>query len=504
MGAELMAQNPEITDRGTRHGKDMQSRDRNNSPPNSGATSQTMPTDRNPRSQHISSFFGALTTRVRENLPLIAFITSLTILAYAWGATTAYFRLFPHNVVGKSFRETQDFLKHWKNDLGLEPTRYLVEARGPTRHPGGMQPNEAMPGLRVVAGYFHNQPSQNGAILVDEQGTELHFWPIDHETIAASVEGAFADARNGFLHGFDVLADGSVIVSFDDANVLARLDACGEVIWGITGGYHHALSLAGDGTLWTVGGPGSELKPTAISRVNPEDGTVLETTNFDHDVLGGIGRGVFFIRTEDDPFGPRWLPDPFHLNDVEILDESIADAFPLFEAGDIMLSMRSLNLIVVIDADSMRIKWWQHGPWHRQHDPDFLPNGKISVFDNNMHEDASRIIEIDPVTRETEVVFEGSAQLPFYTWIRGKHQHLDNGNILIVESSAGRVLEVDRSGRLVWEYQNRFDEDQNLLVSNAIWIPRNFFEPDALKCNDATADVPASALESPTAPKEDG
>lgn len=163
-----MAQNPEITDRGTRHSKDMWSGDRNSLPKNEGATDQTTFTDRHPRHQQNASFSGKLLTRARRNLPFVAFVVSLVILTYGWVDATVYLRLFPYSLAGQSFREVQDFLKHWQNDLGLEPTRYLVEARGPTRHPGGIQPDKAMTGLRVVAGYFHNQPSENGAILVDE------------------------------------------------------------------------------------------------------------------------------------------------------------------------------------------------------------------------------------------------------------------------------------------------------------------------------------------------
>jgi hypothetical protein len=216
---------------------------------------------------------------------------------------------------------------------------------------------------------------------------------------------------------------------------------------------------------------------------------LLRVIDFDDSLLARMGKGVFFIRRLEDAPEPDWLPDPLHLNDAEVLDARMADAFPLFEAGDIMLSLRSLNLVVVVDAEDLHVKWWQHGPWHRQHDPDFLPNGRISVFANNMNGDASRIIEIDPVTRKAEVIFEGSPRVPFYTARRGNHQRLDNGNILIAEAEAGRVLEVDRRGRLAWEYQNRHTDGRNLLVSNAIWVPRDFFERGALRCGDSTAEA---------------
>lgn len=142
-----------------------------------------------------------------------------------------------------------------------------------------------------------------------------------------------------------------------------------------------------------------------------------------------------------------------------------------------MISLRSLNMIAVIGGEDLKLKWYQHGPWHRQHDPDFLPDGTISVFDNNMHGPSSRIIKIDPVTRRHEIVFAGSDEIPFYTWIRGNHEHLPDGNILMTEPQGGRAFEVDAAGNLVWEYRNVFDAQRNLLIGKAMTLPSDYFEP---------------------------
>ena len=41
----------------------------------------------------------------------------------------------------------------------------------------------------------------------------------------------------------------------------------------------------------------------------------------------------------------------------------------------------------------------------------------------------------------------------------GSQQALDNGNILITESLRGRIFEITRSGRVVWEYLNPAEVD---------------------------------------------
>ena len=266
---------------------------------------------------------------VKRRLPFLAFLASFAVLAYGWGAATVHFGLFPYPEFWQSYTEVKDFLQYWKNDLGIEPTRYLVEARKPTGHEAAARDYRAAYGLRVVPGYFHDRATATGAILLDEEGSEIHFWPIDYQAIAASVGEDFPHARHNFLHGFEALPDGSTVVSFDNGGVLARLDACGTVIWAIAGGYHHAVSRDGDGMLWAVGGPGSDLYANAISKINPDDGRLLRTIRFDDGLLARMSKGVFYIRRLEDAPEPTWLSDPLHLNDVDVLHESMADAFPL-------------------------------------------------------------------------------------------------------------------------------------------------------------------------------
>src|SRR5690606_39813819 len=94
--------------------------------------------------------------------------------------------------------------------------------------------------------------------------------------------------------------------------------------------------------------------------------------------------------------GVTLLHDPFHPNDAEPLRADMADAFPMFEAGDVLLSMRELNLITVVDIETGKMKWWRYGPWFKQHDPDFQPDGRITVLDNATGTGASRVLAIRP------------------------------------------------------------------------------------------------------------
>lgn len=67
---------------------------------------------------------------------------------------------------------------------------------------------------------------------------------------------------------------------------------------------------------------------------------------------------------------------------------------------------------------------------------------------------SSRVIEVDPVTQRIHWEYAGSDAEPFFSYWRSSQQRLPNGNTLIVESATGRVFEVTRDRRIVWEYVN--------------------------------------------------
>uniref|UniRef100_UPI003BAC64D4 arylsulfotransferase family protein n=1 Tax=Pacificispira sp. TaxID=2888761 RepID=UPI003BAC64D4 len=128
------------------------------------------------------------------------------------------------------------------------------------------------------------------------------------------------------------------------------------------------------------------------------------------------------------------------------------------------------------------------GPWHRQHDPDFQPDGTISLFDNRMGLGASRILSVNPATGAVSTLYEGSDQDTFYTWQRGSHEILPNGHVVVTETEAGRAFEVDPSGNRIWTFENVYDAKRNGLVNYATVLPTTYFEDQAFtRCGESIA-----------------
>jgi hypothetical protein len=90
-----------------------------------------------------------------------------------------------------------------------------------------------------------------------------------------------------------------------------------------------------------------------------------------------------------------------------------------------------------------------------QHDPDFLENGNLLIYDNQGDADRegrTRVIEVDPANGAIVWQYPGAGGTPLLNRVRGDQQRLANGDTLISEQDGYRVIEVTREGALAWEY----------------------------------------------------
>ena len=128
--------------------------------------------------------------------------------------------------------------------------------------------------------------------------------------------------------------------------------------------------------------------------------------------------------------------------------------------GDLLVSYRLTSTVGIVDRKSGEFKWkWGPGEVYHQHNPTWLANGRVLIFDNGGHRRGisySRIVEIDPTTNEIHWEYEGTPNISFYSYNISGAQRLPNGNTLICEGAPGRLFEVTPRGEVVWEYINPF------------------------------------------------
>jgi hypothetical protein len=356
------------------------------------------------------------------------------------------------------------------------------------------------PGATLVVA---NTAEGFGAWLVDADGRELHRWRAAFSEVFPEAPHLLYQASDDMIawHGTHLFANGDILFNFQDSHFpfgggLVKLDKDSKVIWKLARNTHHDVSMAEDGTIWV---PSQHYRPQGLPglfHLKPwyyED-TVLEvapdgSVRREISVLGALmeSQGLlsitYALRTQIDE------SDPTHLNSVKALPAAWAERFPGLAAGDLLLSLRNVNALLVLDGASGKAKRVYAGPFIRQHDADFLPNGNLLVYDNLGGDPAcggTRVIEFDPNAMRVVWQYDGCGDGGFASHTRGMQTILPNGNLLTVESLSGRVLEVTREPepKLVWDYVNVMGaEDGRPLVGVVLHAERvpedalGFLEP---------------------------
>jgi hypothetical protein len=327
------------------------------------------------------------------------------------------------------------------------------------------------------------------ALLIDMHGKTVcsweppfsTIWPesVRHVPIGSVPESAvyFNDARI-FPNG-DLLAliEGPVSVhSPSNSYGLVKLHKDARVIWAYTAHCHHALDVGEDGTIYTLSynfmvrdlPRGLKYIPTpcvidSVEVISPEGKQIkriplLEA--FKNSAYAPLLSSLEKPQLFSDLTPPNWSVsaveedkrrrDVFHTNAVKVLSRKLAPKFPLFRAGHLLISPRHLDAIAMLDPDSEKVVWAARGPWHAQHDPSFLDNGHLLLFDNLGSVKGSRVLEYDPHTQSFPWWYPDDNGPSFFTRIRGLTQRLPNGNTLIVSSESGEVFEVTPDRETVW------------------------------------------------------
>jgi len=139
--------------------------------------------------------------------------------------------------------------------------------------------------------------------------------------------------------------------------------------------------------------------------------------------------------------------DPLHINDVRIITKSIMLEDLVINEGDILVSLRNINTILIYDPIKDNIKWFSCCKFFMQHSPRLTSNDSFLVFDNLGGNYYSRILEIDFNSNKINGVFFGKinnfgSKEFFYTDSRG---HLDvfENNILVSSTNQNIVFNLD-------------------------------------------------------------
>lgn len=300
---------------------------------------------------------------------------------------------------------------------------------------------------------FYTSGHFPGAVLMDMEGNVLHMWERHFSDIWPKRRDARGAENAKYWRYAHLFENGDVLAIFEGFGMV-KLDKDSNVLWSSYHHQHHDLKVTEDGRIFTL-----TREAVIHPQINPDE-PILEDyfTVFDADgnflssmsIVDALGESQFLHQLE----GMNARGDIFHTNAIEILDGSLADDIPAFRAGSLLLSARTISMLMVLDPENRLITWTSKGPWVKQHDPSVLENGRIILFDNNGNDGRSRVIEFDPVTNDIIWQYRGATPDDFYSQMCGAVTRLRNGNTLATESDGGRAIEIAPDGTVVWEYLN--------------------------------------------------
>lgn len=396
-------------------------------------------------------------------------------------------------------------------EMEAKDAEFLQPARGQGE---GVTKNETSDnGLVLLTGFFDGGTELR---LIERDGTIVARWPVRYTRLFEDTSFLDEPPQSDLsvdIHGALIEPDGSVVFNFEYAGAV-KLDRCGKVVWTLRHPTHHSLEKAADGGYWIPGrvtrhdvGPdyfppftaisaGDYVKEDLVLKVSP-GGEIVDEFSVPRMLYDNGLEALLTANGETfNASSGSWDRELVHLNKVGELSGAMADAFGQFEPGDLILSLRTYNLLLVVDPATRKVKWHQVGPWLRQHDPEFNRDGTITLFNNNAFQSDLRhgrpkrpdlprvtnIMRVDPKTGDTSIAYGGRAGQELLSHIRGKHDPRPGGGFVITEFEAGRVLETNSKGEIIWEFVNAYDEQYVAELTGARVYPEDYFTTQSWQC----------------------
>lgn len=328
--------------------------------------------------------------------------------------------------------------------------------------------------------------------IIENDGKLIHKWNIEWFDIWGDADHLPNDLipkqRPGtHIHGIHLFEDGSIVFNFEQRGLI-RIAKNGETIWKLPLITDHSVHFDGS-VLWVCAqkhhsaplqnypGFAPPFIEPLILKVSPEGELIDQSSVFDLLLQNNL-EGLIYNPSIAN-MSVTFSGSVIHLNDVEPFPQEIEEGH--FKFGDVMLSFRNSNSIVIYNDSTKKIKDVLISGFVRQHDPDFIDGNHISIYDNynissRNRNRQSRILIHSFINEKTSVYYKGDEQNTFNSTVMGKHQWLPNGNLLITEPMNGRAFELNTNKEIVWEYINVVRKNKRALLDEVSRI-----HPDKIK-----------------------
>lgn len=423
------------------------------------------------------------------------YIASMTVFLI-YGMIAQKYKFFPQPQLSYMLEQSIFAVSEFKgNDW------YYVEAINRKVVPQ-YKASEVQPGLTLITGIGKN----HGLFIkvIDINGEIVHQWDINWYKIWPDADHIpdhlIPKGKPGtHIHGSKLMKNGDIVFNFENLGLI-RLDICGKAVFKVAYPTHHTVGLNNNSDFLLPGQTYHQKKlPRYPNHIPPFKADNVVKISADGKVLSEISimtlleknnyQGLMYLSTTASR-DTSVTGDIFHLNDVEVFPLHMKEG--VFKHGDIMISLRNINTVLVFNPKTLKIRYLISGKFIRQHDPDFIDGNTFSVYDNNHFAPTnfghnSKIVIVSALNNHVRSYFPENNKLRFYSNIMGKHQWLKNGNLLILELMNGRVFEINQQKKIVWTYNNIIQNNKKVgIMEGAERLPlqfnRQFFDKETDAC----------------------
>jgi hypothetical protein len=339
-------------------------------------------------------------------------------------------------------------------------------------------PNLTCPGYRLYTISYLSR-----AELIDENGNVVHSWQF--EPYERWEQADLLENGDVLIVGSRNRPDGPRLSGKD--RYAARLTWNGDIVWKHDIRIHHDIEMTPDGKVLALSyrrrdypqiSKSIDFKDDELVLMDPNNGEVITTRSLIDIVTRSPEYGPLRRVHPNRISGAPWM-DFFHSNSIEWMNQPhLFGTHPLYAEDHVIISLRNQFRVVIYDWSEDKFIWsWGLDQLHAAHDARLLDNGNITLFDNRVGPDWSRVIEVDP--RKGEIVWEyiGDPPNSFYSKARGSAMRLRNGNTLISQSETGRIFEVTYDGEIVWDFVSPYlsklkEESERHAIARAVWYSR--------------------------------
>ena len=316
-------------------------------------------------------------TNLSKTWFILSFLLLLFAVSFGWGFISAKFKVFPYYTV-RNVMNTASTIE-WLFQNNVMTSLSANEINTPVTR-GGVTINKLPRGNDRFLLTTLYRDTQFVALIMDQQARTVHDWEIPYKQqklFMAKDTKVSLPKKNLMIHGASLDDNGNIYLVIEFRGLL-KLNSASEHVWTLHIPAHHTVRIDKDASIWTISrekvNDSNNWIPFAtqpywndlIIHISP-DGEILESFSVLDIIFNNQYEGILYGGHPARPSISH--EDPLHVNDILILTPKQADYFPDVNEGDLLISMRTINTVMIIDRHTHLIKWTMTGPFLRQHSP---------------------------------------------------------------------------------------------------------------------------------------